>query len=234
MTVLWCIYNTVVGGGNLRKEKKYIVDVKDIDDVILLSKKIGHIDKYSGKDSSYDVESFYRLIWETDTASGKIRLRKYSADGKVTCFLENKYKKNGNSFKKRSKIDTSVYSQLIKQNNINSTLRDIYKINSELLFFINEKNSQLKLEQIKLFYKRRAFLLEINGNEYRLTIDSDLSIDYNNSKIRIIPQQKCILEIKGKKLKPIQELYKLDRFANRCKISKYKRALYFINSKEVL
>ena len=219
----------------MRKEKKYIIEQDNINNIILLSKELGTLDKFSDNDASYKIDSFYRLIWQAKDARGKIRIRKYISNGKETYFLENKYKEDGKSFKKRIEIDKSRYIELLQKKDIDSLISFIAEINPEILFFMKcYIGCQMKIEDINLSYKRKAFILKIDAKEYRITIDSNLSINYQNTKHPLLSEKECVLEIKGVKLRKIIDLYRINEIASKSKLSKYRRAMIFINSKERL
>ena len=216
----------------MRKEKKYIIKNNDINSIILLSKELGTLDEFSDNSASYKIDSFYRLIWQAKDVSGKIRIRKYISNEKETYFLENKYKEGGKSFKKRIEIDKSLSVELLQQSDINSLISCIANIDPQILFFMDFYiDFQMKIESIMLSYKRKAFILNMDHLEYRITIDFDLSINYENKNFPLLSEKECILEIKGVKLRKIINLYHINEIASRSKLSKYKRAMIFINSK---
>lgn len=178
-----------------RTEVKYIIDNKDTNTLLICLNKKARIDSHC-VNGIYHIQTIYLLDWKALGLKGRIRVRKYTSGDENSYFIENKYKNNICQYKKRVKITEDKYMEIISNPSNFITSNNIaYK---EIFFFINCSNVESKEIFFNISYIRKAYYIQINNEEVRITIDSYLRTQLDNNFCSLFEKNYSILEIKGK------------------------------------
>jgi len=214
----------------MRQEKRFIITNQNKNEIISLAKKLGESDSYCDSNDSYNIESHYRLIWKTEDQKGKIRLRKYTVNASCDYYIENKFKINGSNDKKRIAISEEQYKTILVFGTIKEIVEYIRHEFPEILFFIDDDSCEIEYDSIHLCYSRNAFHVIINDKKNRITIDSNIDIIHNGSKLSMFSENECIVEIKGNATEKLIETFQMDEIGRKRKNSKYRTAKKILKS----
>lgn len=191
---------------NNKNEIKFLINEIEYEKIKSWIKRIGYLDE-NCKSDSYKIITGYILRWNNKIKheykeTSKLRIRRYFGSENNQIYLEEKRKRNGIVIKKRINISEIVAKQYFLCNSIN----EIKKLNEDNQFKLDDEvyiNGDLIKKCIS--YSREPYIINFNKNNYRVTIDSNISLisDNNNFFLDNIYDnendsfKRHILEIKG-------------------------------------
>jgi hypothetical protein len=187
-----------------RKEIKYLITIEQKNDLFNLVNKHMVADKYSNsliKNIYYDTPDrlLIRRSLEKPIFKEKLRIRAYGSNEneKVNVFLELKKKYKGIVYKRRIELDRDYAMSFMETNGQNKYDNQIL---NEVSYF--KKIYKGLAPSVYLSYVRQAYFGNDDSN-FRLTFDENILIrDYDISLnegpygIKVIPEDKVIVEVK--------------------------------------
>lgn len=215
-----------------RVEKKYILDKKQYNKLMLTINKYLEPDEY-GKSTICNIyfdTNNYDLIShsiEKPYHKEKIRLRSYNVpDFKSKVYLEIKRKTDGIVGKRRIEMELLEFNNYMR--NISLVKNKNMQIKKELDYYFKKYNLEKKMY---ISYDRDAYY-DKNDKDFRVTIDSNilarqynLDLDKGVYGINILDPEKYVMEIKTLGAIPIWFVKVLNEFKiSPCGFSKYGEA----------
>lgn len=196
-------------------------------------------DLHGDESGKYLITTIYLCTWKSPNYRGKIRLRMYQKTSKEkSYFIENKYKNADGKFKKRLELTSNLFNKFVEAEDgemlitLRSFLSRIFPLDNCIQFIPIKK-------RIILTYIREAYILKINNNEIRITIDSDLETilpDGRAVRVNSLDKEERLLEIKGADISSFFEMRQiapLNLKEKAIKFSKYKKAKKTYATREV-
>jgi hypothetical protein len=185
----------------MRIERKYFFKRSDLTQLSLDLKIIcENINTYKVTSIYFDNVHEYAYFQKIEGEKDKIKIRaRYYNDLYDYINLEAKIKKSDKSYKLKAKLTETELSLLLKNNFIDLHNKDVNDDISKIYYYYKYYGMQ---RNIDIEYKRIEMILK-NQDKIRLTIDYDIFSSKNLfsvlgiNKLRCIPQDLCVLEIKS-------------------------------------
>lgn len=197
-----------------RVEKKYIITLKQKDELLEILKSYMEIDAFCKNGNMYTIENLYfdmgdmsviRRSLERPRYKEKLRIRKYSGDDRY--FLEVKKKLNGIVGKRRILLNKEQAMNFINDQTLPTFSNEVDNhIKKEIEYYLShhpvKPSTLVKYDRYALFGKddkslRITFDLELKSNRKNVEFDKGVYDNY------IIPPDLCILEIKTSRNYPL-------------------------------